>query len=56
MTLTQFYLNVKQFYLTYRHDYQVLPLQARVDLGAMVMKGYSIYPKASRLEPHFQIV
>ena len=31
--------------------YQVLPLWARVDLGAMTMKGYSTFP-----EPYHQIV
>ena len=37
--------------------YQVLPLRARVDLGAMAMKGYSKFPKApALLEPHHQIV
>ena len=37
--------------------YQVLPLWARVDLGAMVMKGYSAFSKApALLEPHHQIV
>ena len=37
--------------------YQVLPLRARVDLGAMAMKGYSAFPKApALLEPHHQIV
>ena len=46
------------FYLTHREDpYQVLPLRARVDLGAMAMKGYSAFPKApALLEPHHQIV
>ena len=35
----------------------MLPLQARVDLGAMAMKGYSAFPKAPvSLEPHQQIV
>ena len=35
----------------------MLPLQVRVDLGAMVMRGYSIFPKApALLEPHHQIV
>ena len=29
--------------------YQVLPNRARVDLGAMEMKGCSIFPKASAL-------
>ena len=37
--------------------YQVLPLQARVDLGAMAMKGYSAFPKAPALmKPYHQIV
>ena len=37
--------------------YQVLPFQARVDLGAMTMKGYSAFSKApASLEPHHQIV
>ena len=37
--------------------YQVLPLRAKVDLGAMVMKGYSAFPKApALLEPDHQIV
>ena len=37
--------------------YQVLPLQARVDLGAMAMKRCSIFPKApALLEPHHQTV
>ena len=31
----------------------MLPLQARVDLGAMAMKRYSAFPKAQALlEPH----
>ena len=35
----------------------VLPLRARVDLGAMTMNGYSTFPKAPALfEPHNQIV
>ena len=35
----------------------MLPLHARVDLGAMAMKGYSAFPKApALLEPHHQIV
>ena len=34
----------------------MLPLQARVDLGAMAVKGYSAFPKApALLEPHQQI-
>ena len=33
------------------------PYQARVDLGAMAMKGYSALPKIpALLEPHHQIV
>ena len=28
---------------------QVLPLRAKVDLGAMAMKGYSAFPKAPAL-------
>ena len=37
--------------------YQVLPLRAGVDLGAMAMKEYSAFPKApALLEPHHQIV
>ena len=33
--------------------YQVPPLQATVDLGAMTMKGYSAFPKAQELQkPH----
>ena len=35
----------------------MLPLRARVDLGAMAMKGYSAFPKApALLKPHHQIV
>ena len=38
-------------------SYQVLPIRARVDLGAMAMKGYSAFTKApALLEPHHQIV
>ena len=41
----------------YIGPYQVLPFQARVDLGAMAMKGYSAFPKVpASLEPHHQIV
>ena len=37
--------------------HQVLPLQARVDLEAMVMKEYSAFPKAPELlKPDHQIV
>ena len=37
--------------------FQVLPLQASVDLGEMAMKGSSAFPKApASLEPHHQIV
>ena len=35
----------------------MLPLRARVDLGAMAIKGYSAFPKTPALpEPHYQIV
>ena len=34
----------------------MLPLRARVDLGAMAMKGFSAFPKPPGLEPHHQIV
>ena len=34
----------------------MLPLQAKEDLGAMAMKGYTAFPKASALlEPHHKI-
>ena len=37
--------------------YQVLPLQARVDLGAIAIKENSAFPKApALLEHHDQIV
>ena len=36
--------------------YQVLPLRDRVNLGAMVMKGYSVMPKSlALLQSHHQI-
>ena len=34
----------------------MLSLLIRVDQGAMAMKGYSLFPKAPRLEPHHQII
>ena len=35
----------------------MLPCRDRVDLRAMAMKGYSVFPKApASLEPHHQIV
>ena len=38
-------------------SYQLVPLEARVDLEAMAMKGYSVFPKAQvLLEPNIQIV
>ena len=38
-------------------SYQVLPFWARVDMGAIAMKGYSAFPKApASLELHHQIV
>ena len=33
----------------YIGPYQVLPLQARVDLGVMAMKGYSTFPQSSSI-------
>ena len=36
--------------------FQVLPLQVRVNLRAMAMRGDSTLPKAPRLKPHHQIV
>ena len=61
----QFYL--KQFSLASEHSlvlfdpsigpYQILSLRARVDLGVMVVSGYSTFPKAAaQLEPNHQIV
>ena len=48
-------LNVKQFYLTHICYYMLL--RARVDLGAMVMNGYSAFPKApALLRPRRHIV
>ena len=39
----------------YIGPYQALPLRARVDLGAIAIKGYSAFPKApASLEPHNQ--
>ena len=36
---------------------RTLPLRAKVDPGAMTMKGNSAFPKApALLEPHHQIV
>ena len=47
-------LNVKQFYLIPRLGlYQVLPLQAWVDLDPKAMNGYSAFPKEpALLNPH----
>ena len=37
--------------------YQVLPLWGRVGLGAIVIKGYSAFPKVQALlEPRHQII
>ena len=51
-------LNHGLVHLTHRKDpYQVLPLQARVDRGAMAKKESSAFTKApALLEPHYQIV
>ena len=44
-------------YLWVKQNYPVLPFRARVDLGAMAMKGCSAFPKApASLESHYQIV
>ena len=41
----------------YIGPYQALPLWARLDLGAIAIKGYSAFPKApALLEPGHQIV
>ena len=49
-------LDAKQFYLTHRLD-SVPTLWVRVDLGAMTIKEYSVFPKALvLLKPHYQIV
>ena len=34
----------------------MLPLRVRVDLGAMTIKGYSIFPKSARLESCHQMI
>ena len=48
--------NVKHFDSTQR-SYQVLPLRAKGNLGAMAMKGYSAFHKfPAFLLPHNQIV
>ena len=53
-------LNVKTvLFLTIQFTvpFKVLPIRAKVDLGAMAMKEYSAFPKApALLEPHHQIV
>ena len=40
----------------YIGPYQVLPLQARMDLGVMAMKEYSTSQVPALLKPHHQIV
>ena len=51
----QFYIST-QFCSIWSTD-GTLPRQARVDLGAMAMEGYSAFPKApALLEPYHQIV
>ena len=56
----QFYFKQVHILVLFNHKigpYQVLPLRARVDLGAMEMKGYSAFPKVpTLLEPNHQIV
>ena len=39
---------------SYLGPQQVQLLQVSMNLGAMAMKEYSIFPKASGLEPHYQ--
>ena len=34
---------------------QVVPVQVRKDLRVTVMKGYSLHPKSSEVEPHHQM-
>ena len=47
----------QSFVYTVKGHYQVLLLRARVDLGAMAMKGYSAFTKApALLKHHHQIV
>ena len=46
---------VKQFYLTHRWDYHVLPLQVRVDLREVAIKEYFKFPKNPGLELHYQM-
>ena len=47
----------RNYSLVLFNPYQVLPFQARVDLGAMAMKGYTTFSKAPvLLEPNYQIV
>ena len=62
--LKQFYFkqfNLAKVYSLVQFDpkigpYQVLPLWASVDVGAMAIMEYSVFPKAPvLLEPHNQI-
>ena len=59
--------HLKQFFLAQAHSlvlfdpyigpYSVLPFRDRVDLGAMAIKGYSVFTKVPKLlKPHHQIV
>ena len=34
---------------------KIIPLQVRVDLEIMAMKGYSTLPRSPELEPHHQM-
>ena len=52
---TQFKSQTALYYPSIRPD-QVLPLQARVDLGAIAMNAYSKFPKDQGLEPHHQMI
>ena len=41
----------------YIGPYQMLPHRARMDLGALAMKGFTAFSKApASVEPHHQIV
>ena len=44
---------IEQFYLTHTLTGTTNP--ARVDLGVMVMIGYSTFPKSPGFEPHHQM-